>query len=72
MELSGCSDEGFACLEESTVERQRTLGFVLGGTLLAAGATLITIDLITTRDSRDRADVDLGLGLASFSLTVRR
>ena len=48
------------------------LGFVLGGTLLAAGATLITIDLITTRDSRDRADVDLGLGLASFSLTVRR
>lgn len=72
MELSGCSDEGFACLEESTVERQRTLGFVLGGTLLAAGATLITIDLVTTRDSRDRADVDLGLGLASFSLTVRR
>ena len=71
VELSGCDDPGFACLEESTVQRQRTLGFVMGGTLLAAGATLIVIDLMSTRAS-DRADVRLGLGLASLSLTVHR
>jgi hypothetical protein len=72
VELSGCSDAGFGCLEESTVKRQRTLGFVLGGTLLAAGAALITIDLVRSSAARDSADVELGLGLASFSLTVRR
>jgi hypothetical protein len=70
-ELSGCSDPGFACLSESTVKRQRTLGFVLGGALIAAGGTLITVDLLRARSS-ERARVELGIGLASLSLTVHR
>ena len=70
-ELSGCSDAGFACLEEDTVKRQRTLGFVLGSTLLAAGGTLIVVDLLRGSSSQG-AEVELGVGTASLSLTVRR
>ncbi len=71
-ELSGCSDAGFVCLEESTVKRQRTLGMVLGGVLVAAGATLIVLDLLSSRQRQSYTDVELGIGFASLSLTVRR
>ena len=71
-ELSGCSDVGFVCLEESTVKRQRTLGMVLGGVLVAAGATLIVLDLLSSRQRQSYTDVELGIGFASLSLTVRR
>jgi hypothetical protein len=70
--LSGCSDAGFTCLAASPVERQRTAGMVVGGALVAAGAALIVIDLVRRPEAETHADVELGLGLASLSLTVRR
>ena len=70
-ELSGCSDRGFVCLNESTVQRQRTLGLVLGGALLLGGATLFVLDLLKSNQS-SYTDVELGFGFASLSLTVRR
>ena len=43
--LGGCSDAGFACLEEDRVARQRSLGLALGAVMVAGGATLIVLDL---------------------------
>lgn len=70
--LGGCSDAGFACLEEDRVARQRSLGLALGAVMVAGGATLIVLDLLTHGGTDDRADVAFGVGLASLSLTVRR
>lgn len=69
--LSGCSDPGYGCLEESTVSTQRSVGFGLGAGLLAAGGALIVVDLVRAGRTTT-SDVRLGVGLASLSLEVRR
>lgn len=69
--LSGCSDFGYACLNEDRVSRQRSLGLGLGLGLVAGGATLFVIDMVRPR-AAPSADVRLGVGFASLSLEVRR
>lgn len=70
--LGGCSDPGFACLEEDRVARQRSVGLALGAVMLAGGATLIVLDVLTHGHADERADVSVDVGLASLALTVRR
>ncbi len=66
--LSGCDDPGFVCVNESTVERQRTAGMVTGALLMAGGGALMTIGFIQRGRSDDGvASVECGVGLGSAS-----
>lgn len=46
VKVSDCNDPNNFCDNLATGERQRTIGLAVGGTLTAAGAALIVVDLI--------------------------
>jgi hypothetical protein len=65
-ELDGCSDQGFACLEEDAVSSQRTIGFVATGVLGAAAIGALVYGLVINGESEPEASAALcvptGLG----------
>lgn len=46
VKVSACTDPGSFCENLSTGERERSIGLAIGGTLTAAGAAMIVVDLL--------------------------
>ncbi len=70
-ELSGCDDPGFTCLNEGTVQGQRTAGMVTGALLMAGGAAVIVVGAVGGRGGAEgSAEVACGIGLGSAACRV--